>query len=149
MSLKEMEDLSNQWARQLTAQKVLRPEELEPLLRMPKAADVAHMSLISAIARMIWLDILHYFELQRLKRRVHRRIQVMALHTAGQNSGGESLRQVVFTLRRQLALTKRIVFYSKIHRIFNLWHVIHRPFPYSFAVLALIHVTVVLLLGYF
>jgi hypothetical protein len=32
--------------------------------------------------------------------------------------------------------------------VFHLWHVIHRPFSYSFAILSILHVTVVLLLGY-
>ena len=32
--------------------------------------------------------------------------------------------------------------------VFNLWHVIHRPFSYSFAILAILHIVVVLGMGY-
>jgi len=31
----------------------------------------------------------------------------------------------------------------------HLWHIIHRPFSYSFAVLASIHVILMLMLGYY
>jgi hypothetical protein len=30
-----------------------------------------------------------------------------------------------------------------------LWHIVHRPFSYSLAVLAVLHVVTALLLGYF
>jgi hypothetical protein len=30
----------------------------------------------------------------------------------------------------------------------HLWHVVHRPFSYAFALLASIHIPIVLLLGY-
>jgi hypothetical protein len=32
--------------------------------------------------------------------------------------------------------------------VFHLWHVIHRPFSYSFALLAVIHIAVVTMMGY-
>jgi len=37
----------------------------------------------------------------------------------------------------------------KLHRLFQLWHVIHRPFSYSMAILAILHVLVVMFLGYY
>jgi len=33
--------------------------------------------------------------------------------------------------------------------LFQLWHIIHRPFSYSFALLAAIHVVLMLMLGYY
>lgn len=45
--------------------------------------------------------------------------------------------------------TLNILFLSKMRQLFKLWHVIHRPFSYSFAALALLHVIVVTVLGLF
>ena len=35
------------------------------------------------------------------------------------------------------------------HRIFHMWHVIHRPFSYSLVVFGLLHVAVVMYLGFY
>jgi hypothetical protein len=43
---------------------------------------------------------------------------------------------------------KRVVFLNQAQRVFHLWHVIHRPFSYAFAVLALFHIAVVLGMGF-
>ena len=34
-------------------------------------------------------------------------------------------------------------------QVFKLWHVVHKPFSYAFAVLALVHIVVAMLLGFF
>ena len=53
----------------------------------------------------------------------------------------------VSTVREIVKVSKRILFLSRTHKVFHLWHVVHRPLSYSFVVLALIHITVVLLFG--
>jgi hypothetical protein len=52
------------------------------------------------------------------------------------------------TARKQASLSKRILFLSRTKQVFNLWHVVHRPFSYSFAILAILHIVVVLGMGY-
>ena len=42
-----------------------------------------------------------------------------------------------------------MLFLKRIEDVFHLWHVVHRPFSYSFAVLVVAHITVALLLGYY
>jgi hypothetical protein len=51
--------------------------------------------------------------------------------------------------REEAALSKRILFLSRTQQVFHLWHVVHRPFSYTFAVLVLIHIGVVLMMGFF
>jgi hypothetical protein len=41
--------------------------------------------------------------------------------------------------RKQAQLSKRILFLTRTGQVFRLWHVVHRPFCYLFAVLALPH----------
>jgi hypothetical protein len=62
-------------------------------------------------------------------------------------SGNPEVERVIGAARRQAGLSKRILFLSRTHKVFHLWHVVHRPFSYSFAVLAVIHITVVMLFG--
>jgi hypothetical protein len=42
-----------------------------------------------------------------------------------------------------------MLFLSRIHDLFHLWHIVHRPFSYSFAVLVLVHIGIAVWLGYF
>ena len=58
------------------------------------------------------------------------------------------LETAIETARRQASLSKRILFLSRTKQVFNLWHVVHRPFSYSFAILAILHIVVVLGMGY-
>jgi hypothetical protein len=41
-----------------------------------------------------------------------------------------------------------MLFLSRSQQVFNLWHIVHRPFSYAFAVLACIHIVTAILLGY-
>ena len=49
----------------------------------------------------------------------------------------------------EAALSKRVLFLSRSQKVFHLWHVVHKPFSYTFAVLALIHIGLQFVLGYF
>ncbi len=54
----------------------------------------------------------------------------------------------VAVARRQAGLSKRILFLQRTQQVFNLWHVVHRPFSYAFAILAIVHIGLVLYMGY-
>jgi hypothetical protein len=58
------------------------------------------------------------------------------------------LEGAILIARKQAALTKRILFLSRTQKIFNMWHIIHRPFSYAFALLAIIHIGLALSMGY-
>ena len=59
------------------------------------------------------------------------------------------LETAIQTARQEAATAKRVLFLSQAQRVFHLWHVVHRPFSYTFALLALIHLVVVAAMGYF
>jgi hypothetical protein len=63
-------------------------------------------------------------------------------------SGNRALERAIDAARDEAALAKRILFLSRSQQVFHLWHVVHKPFSYSFAALALIHIFVVINLGY-
>lgn len=46
-------------------------------------------------------------------------------------------------------LVSRLALLTRTQRLFNLWHVVHRPFSFAFVLLTVVHITVALLFGYF
>jgi hypothetical protein len=60
----------------------------------------------------------------------------------------QALERAIATAKEEAALSKRILFLSRSEKVFHLWHVVHKPFSYTFAVLALIHIAVVMMMGY-
>jgi hypothetical protein len=47
-----------------------------------------------------------------------------------------------------MGIRQAVLFLSKIRQLFHLWHVVHRPFSYALVVLAVLHVFVVIFLGF-
>jgi hypothetical protein len=97
---------------------------------------------------MIWLDLKRPFQVSRL------RLQAEGFGTWIISSFGilptrsSRLELAIQMARRQASLSKRVLFLSRTKQVFSLWHVVHRPFSYSFALLAIVHILVVLGMGY-
>jgi hypothetical protein len=147
LSLQEARDLQAEITGQLAAQKVVLADVLAPVFRLPSAESVASAPMILALCSMLLVDVLRQFRIARL--RMHCVSAREALSSLGGllSSGRPELERVIGIARRQAALSKRILFLSRSQQVFHLWHVVHRPFSYSFAVLALLHIGVVLLFG--
>jgi hypothetical protein len=64
-------------------------------------------------------------------------------------SPAQGLEKIIDLARRRSWIATKISFLSKTHQVFHLWHVVHRPFSYSFAILVAVHVTVAVSMGYF
>jgi hypothetical protein len=118
------------------------------LFALPSPEQVAHTPIFAALCWMIYLDIKRPFQVSWLR-----------LRAAGFGAWVGSLFGILLTrnpelefaiqtARKQASLSKRILFLSRTKQVFNLWHVIHRPFSYSFAILAILHIVVALGMGY-
>lgn len=138
MSLQEIQALSEQIAAQPRSSDLLPGGEAASLLRLPSIKEVQTLPLARAVLMMVVLDLKRPLLIWRLKREAR-------LHGADK----QELREAVATMRRQAALSKKILFLSKAQQIFHLWHVVHRPFSYSFAILSALHVLITVLLGYY
>lgn len=134
MSMEEADRARAGLAAEIEAQNVLSREELAPLMALPEMQEVQRMPLPKALAVIVGLDIRRGYLTWRLRRHVANNAEVS---------------QVLAVVGRQAALSKDILFLSKMRRLFQLWHVVHRPFSYSLAVLAILHIVVVTFLGYF
>lgn len=118
------------------------------LFALPTATQVARTPILIALCWMIWLDLKRPFQVSWLRLRAGGfgpwLVSLFGLFPT-QN---HELEHAIHTARKQASLSKRILFLSRTKQVFNLWHVIHRPFSYSFAILAIIHIVVVLGMGY-
>ncbi len=149
MSAKELQDVQAGLAEQLKQQRLLPEEDLRLLLRLPSPERVQEMSIVFALGYMMVLDVGRAFRIAKLRRRA------LALSERLTTLGGflrtrhASLERAVSTARAEAATAKRILFLSRSQQVFHLWHVVHKPFSYSFALLAIIHIVVVMMMGFF
>ncbi len=119
------------------------------IIRIPSADEIKRMRALSSLGYMIWLDLSMPYVVARLRAERTQRSGIIGTLVSFVPSGDRQLERAIGNARNRAALAKRVAFLSKTQQIFQLWHVVHRPFSYSFAVLAIIHIGVVFALGYF
>ena len=149
MTLTEMQTMSAELARDLANESVVDWHHLEPLLALPSASQVNRMPVLGALWWMLRLDLARPFHVSRIRRR--------ALGPWGRvrslggflSSGQQRIEVVIAAARKQSWISSKMLFLRRIQQMFHLWHVIHRPFSYSFAALAVIHIVLAVSLGYY
>lgn len=148
MSFKESRELQAKMTEQLSHQKLISPKHLEPLFRLPSSEQVEQLQILVALGYMLALDCARPLHIARLRWRILSPSAIVLTLGGLLHSGNRELEKTIAAAKQQATLSKRILFLSRSQQVFHLWHVVHRPFSYSFAVLAVIHIGVVLLLGY-
>jgi hypothetical protein len=149
VSLKEANEQSGKLAEQLKGLGILSPREVDSLVRLPNLQQSESMSLLSALWKMMVFDMEFPIRIMRLRQKMlwsHRRTMSLVGLRRTENA---KLEAAIATAREQVVLAKKILFLSKTHQMLHLWHLIHRPFSYSFALLASIHVILMVMLGYY
>lgn len=148
LSMKEIQEKENALKRELAEQRATFGFSVDALYQLPSAADVAKTPAFASLLSMFFIDV---------KRPL--RTSLIRLRQAGFGSWvfslfgllptrDHKLERAIRVARTQAKLSKSIVFLSRTQRIFQLWHVIHRPFSYAFAILAIVHIAIVLFMGY-
>lgn len=148
LSLKESRELQERLIEKLSSQRIISRTSLATMFHLPSDSQVERMPLVVCLLYMVALDIARPFHIARLRLRSLSASQALITLGGLLRSGNGELEQVIAVAREQAALSKRLLFLSRAQRVFHLWHVVHKPFSYSFVVLALIHITVVFLLGF-
>ena len=133
----------------LSAQEVFTPEVLRGALKLPSPERVAQMSLLRALGIILFLDLARPFLVAALRRKVLSTSGCLRTVGGFLPSGNHDLERTVELIRKESAIRKKMLFLSRSQQVFHLWHVVHRPFSYTFVVLAGIHIATVILLGYF
>ncbi len=148
LSLKESQELQRSLVQKLAAQDVVSEKKLAPLFRLPSESRVARWPLFVCLGYMVALDVIRPFHVARVRWDHLSAFRMLTTLGGLLPSGREELEQVVKLAREQAWLSKQVIFLSRAQQVFHLWHVVHKPFSYSFAVLALLHIGVVVALGY-
>ncbi|MGH9702387.1 MAG: hypothetical protein ACRD4K_03335 [Candidatus Acidiferrales bacterium] len=149
LSWQELKDEQEELTAQLATQKIFVHRDLSSAFRpLPTAEQVRSQNIFASLVYMFSLDLSRPFRVAALRRRALRAGGVFMTVGGLFSSGRDDIERVVQVARRQAALTKRMVFLSRSQEVFQLWHVVHRPFSYAFLVLAILHISAVFLLGY-
>jgi hypothetical protein len=149
LSRKELEELQAQFSRQLASQNLLPEADLRSLLRLPSAERIKQLPVGAAIVYMMMLDFARVFRVARVRRHALEGIESVTTMGGMFRTRHGELERAISTAREEASLSKRILFLSYSEKVFHLWHVVHKPFSYTFAVLAVLHIGVQYMLGYF
>jgi hypothetical protein len=149
LSMRELQDLQAQLGQQLAEQNVLPEADLRDLLRLPDANRVARLPIGVAIIYMLILDVARTVRVARLRRHALRGHASLPVLLGFLPTRHREIERAIRAAAEEAALSKRVLFLSRSQKVFHLWHVVHKPFSYAFAVLALIHIGLQFVLGYF
>ena len=149
LSMRELQELQAQLAQQLAAQHLLPEADLRALLRLPDANRVARLPIVMAIIYMMLLDVARKFRVARLRRHALGASQLLMTLGGFLPTQHREIERAIRAAAEEAALSKRVLFLSRSQKVFHLWHVVHKPFSYAFVVLALIHIGLQFVLGYF
>jgi hypothetical protein len=148
LSMKEIQEKEESLRKELAEQKATFGFSVDALAELPSPAELAKTPLVASLLSMFVLDI---------KRPL--KTSVLRLRQAGFgawlfsgfglfSTRNQKLERAIRLAQKQASLSQSIAFLSRTQRIFQLWHVIHRPFSYAFAILAILHIGIALFMGY-
>jgi len=145
LSLKESKELQELLTAELCAQTLVQPSDLAILFQLPSFKQVENESLIMALCTLLWIDCTRPFLVAKIRRRALSFVGRFGTFAGFLPSRSVALENTIQVARAQAAISKKLLFLSKSQKVFELWHVIHRPISYSFAVLAILHITIAVL----
>jgi hypothetical protein len=148
LSLNELHLGEEKLSEALLQQSIYSAEQIDHAMEVPSPDHIRRIGPLRAIGEMIVLDVGLRFRIAAL-RRASCTLGGKIFSMAGLlSSGDEETEHIVRLVQQKASLSKRVLFLSHTQKLFHLWHVIHRPFSYAFAVLAVIHIAVVMGLGF-
>ncbi len=145
----ELEAQAAELAGALQEQNVIRADEVAALLRVPSPEEVRGMPLIVVLWNILFLDLTRPLRVSRLRRRGLHGFELVTTLGGLRASRHQEFESVIATVQRQSWLRGKMAFLQRVQQVFDLWHVVHRPFSYSFVILVAVHIGVVLMMGYY
>lgn len=148
LSMKEIQDKEEALKKELEEQRATFGFAVDALYQLPSAAEVARTPAVASILSMFLLDFKRPF-----------RTSLVRLQQAGFGAWlfsvfgllptrDQKLERALRVAQKQASLSKSILFLNRTQQVFELWHVVHRPFSYAFAILAILHIGIALFMGY-
>jgi len=148
LSRKEIQEKEEALKKELEEQRAAFGFSVDALYQLPSAADVAKTPVVTSLISMVLIDFKRPFKTSWVR-----------LQQAGFGAWvislfgllptrDQRLERAIRVAQKEASLSKSIAFLSRTQQIFQLWHVIHRPFSYAFAILAILHIGIALFMGY-
>lgn len=148
LSMKEIHDKEEALKKELEEQRATFGFSVDALYQLPSAAEVARTPAVASVLSMFLIDFRRPF-----------RTSYVRLQQAGFGAWvfslfgllptrDQKLERALRVAQKQASLSKSILFLSRTQQVFQLWHVVHRPFSYAFAILAILHIGIALFMGY-
>jgi hypothetical protein len=148
LSLADLRQREVELSEALVDQSIFSADQLDRALHVPSREHIRDIGPLRAIGEMIVLDVGMPFRIAGL-RRAPCSFAVKVRSLGGFfSTGSAEIEHIVQLVRKKSSFSRRMVFLSQTQRVFHLWHVVHRPFSYAFAVLAILHIVVVMGLGF-
>jgi len=148
LSMKEIQEKEEALRKELAEQKATFGFSVDALYELPSPAEVAKTPLIASLLSMFLLDIKRPFKASLLRLREAGFGSWVFSGFGLFSTRDQKLERAIRLAQKQSSLSQSIAFLSRTQRIFQLWHVIHRPFSYAFAILAILHIGIALFMGY-
>jgi hypothetical protein len=149
LSLREIQEQSEALADQIRSQNVFNEGDLAAVLALPTRQQVEAMPVWQAMVAMALLDLRRPLRVAALRRKTLSSVEHITTLGGLLKSGHAELEAVIGGVRKEAWLTAKVLFLGKTSQVFHLWHVVHRPFSYAFAILVVTHIAIVMLMGYF
>jgi hypothetical protein len=148
LSKKEMQETEEKLRKELAEQRATFGFSVEALYQLPTADEVAKTPMISSLLSMFLIDFKRPFKASFVR-----------LQEAGFGpwlfsfcgllpTRDWKLERAIRVAQKEATLSKHILFLTRTKQVFRLWHVVHRPFSYAFAILAILHIGIALFMGY-
>jgi len=148
MTQKELQEFHQQLAGQLKQERLVSEQDLRALLTLPSRERVQQLSMVTALGYMFALDIARALRVARLRRHALSFGEKLTTLGGFLKTSNHDVEKAVGVAREDAALSKCILFLKRSEQVFHLWHVVHKPFSYTFALLALFHIGLEVAMGF-
>ena len=148
LTMKEIQDKETALRKELAEQRANFGFSVDALYQLPSAADVAKTPAFASLLSMFFIDFKRPFKTSLVRLQQAGFLSWVFSLFGLLPTRDHKLERAIRVAKTEAKLSKSILFLSRTQRIFQLWHVIHRPFSYAFAILAIIHIGIALFMGY-
>jgi hypothetical protein len=148
LSKKEMEEREEALQKELAEQRATFGFSVEALYQLPTADQVAKTPMVSSLLSMFLIDFKRPFKASLVRLRQAGCGPWLFSFFGLLSTRDQKLERAIRIAQKQAALSKHILFLTRTQQVFRLWHIVHRPFSYAFAILAILHICLALFMGY-
>jgi hypothetical protein len=148
LSRKEMLEREEKLRKELAEQRATFGFSVEALYQLPTADEVAKTPMVASLLSMFLIDFKRPFKASLVRLQQAGFGPWMFSFCGLVPTRDWKLERAIRVAQKEATLSKHILFLTRTQQVFKLWHVVHRPFSYAFAILAILHIGIALFMGY-